>query len=85
MFIAAFVLTQMSWICNRTSQKQNLLFGDSTSVYMFLLMMKSMKIRKLVVNEPRRTLAICSLKACHVYHLRSGFYGKTVYQQSIEL
>lgn len=44
-----------------------------------------MKVRKLVVNEPRRTLAICSLKAYNVCHLCSGFYGKTVYQQRIEL
>lgn len=44
-----------------------------------------MKIRKLVVNEPRRTLAICSLKACNTCHLCSGFYGQTVYQQIIEL
>lgn len=58
---------------------------DSTSIYMFLLIKSSMKIRKLVGNEPRRTLAICSLKACNVCHLLSGFYGKTVYQQRIEL
>lgn len=44
-----------------------------------------MKIKKNVVNEPRRTLAICSLKACNVCHLLLGFNGKTVYQQRTEL
>lgn len=59
--------------------------GDGASICMFLLITSSMRIRKLVVNEPRRTLAICSLKACNVCHLLSGFYGKIVSQQRIEL
>lgn len=42
--------------------------GNNTSIYMFLLITSSMKIRK-VVNEPRRTLAICSLKACAICFL----------------
>jgi hypothetical protein len=59
--------------------------GDSTSIYMFVLITSGTKIRKLVVNEPRGTLAICSLKACNMCHLLSGFYGKTIYQQRIDL
>lgn len=66
-------------------QHQIFWLGDRTSIYMFLLITSSMKIRKLVVNEPRRTLAICSLKACNVCHLLSGFYGKAVYQQRTDL
>lgn len=35
-----------------------------------------MKIRKLVLNERGKTLAICSLKAYNMCHLHSGFMAK---------